>query len=104
MTDFKKQIGNPKEARKGFDGTLLAYRNSGFKMFQEIADTLDNYKEQILNSFIMIERTCGNKTRLCHLSNSLMESLNRIPKELIIQRFRPTIDFGKGTSNLGYPV
>ena len=57
MTDFKKQIGNPKEARKGFDGTLLAYRNSGFKMFQEIADTLDNYKEQILNSFIMIERT-----------------------------------------------
>ena len=81
--DFNnKYVGNPKEARKGLDDILLAYRNSGFKMFEEIADTLDNYKEQILNSFIMIERTCRSDTRLRRLSNGPMESLNRIPKDM----------------------
>ena len=81
--DFNnKYVGNPKEARKGLDDILLAYRNSGFKMFEEIADTLDNYKEQILNSFIMIERTCQSDTRLRRLSNGPMESLKRIPKDM----------------------
>lgn len=81
--DFNnKYVGNYTHARKGLEDIILVYRSSGFKMFEEIADSLEVYKEQIINSFIMVERTCKGGTFSKRLSNGPMESLNRIPKDM----------------------
>lgn len=77
-----KFAGKHREARKGLDEIIIQYRNSGFRMFEEIADALEKYKDPIINSFIMVERVCGGATAPKRLSNGPMESLNRIPKDM----------------------
>ena len=77
-----KYVGNPEDARKGLEEIMILYKQSGFKIFEEIAVSLENYKEQIINSFIMIERVDGDRNELKRLSNGPMESLNRIPKDM----------------------
>lgn len=77
-----KYAGKHREARKGLDEIITQYRNSGFRMFEEIADALEKYKDPIINSFIMVERVCDGVTAPKRLSNGPMESLNRIPKDM----------------------
>ena len=59
------------------------YRSCDYRFFHEIADTLLAYTEQIINSFIMIERIDRDGALYeSRLSNGPMESLNRIPKDM----------------------
>ena len=75
--------GNPEGARSSIDDIIQLYRDSGYQMYEEIAKALETYKEAIINSFIMLQRTDkkGN-TFEARLSNGPMESLNRIPKDM----------------------
>ena len=61
---------------------MQEYRNSGYKIFRDFADTLDYHFESIINSFIVIERCCADGTHISRLSNGPMESINRIAKDL----------------------
>ena len=61
---------------------IQEYRFSGFKLFRDIADTLDYHFESIINSFIVIERMCADGTHRSRLSNGPMEALNRIVKDM----------------------
>ena len=80
---FNNEFGNdPKKARPRLRQLIQEYRFSGFRLFRDIADTLDYHFESIINSFIVIERLCPEGTYLSRLSNGPMESLNRITKDM----------------------
>jgi len=80
---FNNSYGNnPKKAREALRNLIQEYRFSGFKMFKDIADTLDYHFESIANSFVIMERFCSDGTHISRLSNGPMESLNRIAKDL----------------------
>lgn len=75
--------GNPKDAAPVLDDIIEEYRTSGYRIFAEVADTLKEYREAIINSFIMVERlNKKGRTFSARLSNGPMESLNRIPKDM----------------------
>ena len=80
---FNKQYGNNyKAARIEFKKLIQMYRDSGYPLFIEVADTLSYHFESIMNSFIMIERFCSDGTHISRLSNGPMESLNRLAKDM----------------------
>lgn len=80
---FNNEFGDdPKKARPVLRQLIQEYRFSGFRMFRDIADTLDYHFESIINSFIVIERMCPEGTHMRRLSNGPMESLNRIVKDM----------------------
>ena len=80
---FNNSFGDsPKKARPALRQLIQEYRNSGYPMFKDIADTLDYHFESIINSFIVMKRYCESGTHLSRLSNGPMESLNRIAKDL----------------------
>ena len=81
--DFNNSYGNnPKKARTALRILIQEYRNSGYKIFRNFADTLDYHFESIINSFIVIERYCADGTHISRLSNGPMEAINRIAKDL----------------------
>ena len=72
-----------KEAAAGLRAVIQHYRNSDQKIFYKyIADTLEEYFDEIANSFIVVEKYSKNGKYAARLSNGPMESLNRIPKDL----------------------
>lgn len=77
-----KYAGNLKAAASGLNEIIQIYRDSSFKMFEYIADSLQTHRERIINSFIMIERIDKTGNHLSRLSNGPMESLNRMPKNM----------------------
>lgn len=80
---FNNSFGdNPRKARPALRQLIQEYRNSGYPLFKDIADTLDYHFESIINSFIVMERYCETGTHLSRLSNGPMESLNRIAKDM----------------------
>ena len=80
---FNNRYGdNSKKARPALRQLIQEYRFSGYKLFRDIADTLDYHFESIVNSFIVIERMCADGSHLSRLSNGPMESLNRITKDM----------------------
>ena len=80
---FNNEYGDsPKKARPQLRQIIQDYRFSGYKMFRDIADTLDYHFESIINSFIVIERICADGTHKSRLSNGPIELLNRIVKDL----------------------
>ena len=79
----RSHAGDPDGARRALPEIIRLYRNSGFKIFRDSADTLEQHSEQIINSFIMIDRLDRKGTLYeSRLSNGPMESLNRIPKDM----------------------
>lgn len=80
---FNNEYGdNAKKARPALRQLIQEYRFSGFKLFRDIADTLDYHFESIVNSFIVIERMCADGAHVSRLSNGPMESLNRITQDM----------------------
>ena len=78
-----RYVGKPKEATDGLRAVIQHYRNSDQKIFYKyIADTLEEYFDEIVNSFIVVEKYSKDGNYLARLSNGPMESLNRIPKDL----------------------
>jgi len=58
---------------------IARYRTCPYAMYHSIAETLDKNFDAIINSFIMLEKSDGDKARL---SNGPVESLNRITKDM----------------------
>lgn len=74
-----KYAGNPKGARKALPDLILKYSSCNYPMFHTIADMLESNFEAIINSFIILEKSNGDKSRL---SNGPIESINRIVKDI----------------------
>lgn len=93
---FNKRYGGyPDEARPELEKLINEYRNSGYQMFEEVANALSEYKSAIINSFILLERYDRNGVVITsRLSNGPMESLNRVPKDMKRQ--------GRGYSNFDH--
>lgn len=80
---FNKQYGNNyKKARPALEELIKTYKLSDYKIFRDIAATLETFFDSIVNSFIMVERHCSDGMHISRLSNGPMESLNRIAKDI----------------------
>lgn len=78
----KKYVGDPQGARRALLDLISVYKNSPFSLFHEVAETLENFFDPIITSFILIKKTGKNGTYDSRLSNGAIESLNRIPKDM----------------------
>lgn len=79
-----KYGGNPKDAIAPLKALISEFRASGFIEFEELATTLTEFFNPIINSFIMVERLnvetgISFKSRL---SNGPIEAVNRIIKDM----------------------
>jgi len=78
-----RYVGKPKEAAGGLRNLIEYYRKCDQILFYKyIADTLEEYFDEIVNSFIVVEKYGKDGKQLTRLSNGPMESLNRIPKDM----------------------
>lgn len=66
------------EITKKLSNLINEYSNSEFTFFKDFAETLNNHKQEILNSFTYIKDKDGNERRL---SNGPIEGYNRVPKD-----------------------
>lgn len=79
----KSHADRPDEARSAPDALISEYKSSGYTIFEEFAKALSTYKQAVINSFTVIERTDSKgHTIRSRLSNGPMESLNRVPKDM----------------------
>ena len=78
----KKYGGDPKNARPALKELIYMYRSSKYKMFQEISYTLEEFFEQIINSFVLVKQNGMEESYQRRLSNGPIEALNRIPKDM----------------------
>jgi len=78
-----RYVGKPKEAAIGLRAVIDTYRNCNQRMFYKyIANTLEEYFDCIVNSFIVVEKYSKDGKYIARLSNGPIESLNRIPKDM----------------------
>lgn len=78
-----RYVGKPKEAAVGLRAIIDTYRNSNQRIFYKfVADTLEEYFDCIVNSFIVVEKYSKDRKYISRLSNGPIESLNRIPKDM----------------------
>lgn len=81
--DFnKRNEGNPIKANEEIDIIIDTYEGCGHKIFEDFAELLKSKRQPIINSFIMVEKVCGNGTYMTRLSNGPIESINRKIKDL----------------------
>lgn len=79
----RSHADRPDEARSALDALISEYKSSGYTIFEEVAKALSTYKQVVINSFTVIERTDSKgHTIRSRLSNGPMESLNRVPKDM----------------------
>lgn len=80
----RSHVNDPAGAAAELDELIAMYKNSGLAMFREFADTLDNHREGIINSFYYLtaERRDHNTEVLRRISNGMAESYNNFPKDL----------------------
>ncbi len=74
-----KYAGDPAGARKALPSVIKIYEDCPYEMFHKIAEMLRSHFDPIINSFILLEKLSGDKSRL---SNGPIESLNRIAKDM----------------------
>lgn len=79
-----RYVGKPKETANGLRGVIEYYRKSDQRIFYKyIANTLEEYFDPIVNSFIVVEKCRKESGKyMARLSNGPIESLNRIPKDM----------------------
>lgn len=77
-----KYGGDPKNARPALKELIYLYRSSKYKMFQDISYTLEEFSEQIINSFVLVKQNGMEESYQRRLSNGPIEALNRIPKDM----------------------
>ena len=79
----KRNAGKPQKAATELDELINDYKNSNNTIFERFASLLTKYKQPIINSFILVERTATNgDSVVSRLSNGPMEALNRKAKDL----------------------
>lgn len=80
---FNKQFGGKhSEASQRLTYIIEDYRNCPYQIFHKIADSLEYHYQQIINSFIMVERHLKGEEHIKRLSNGPAEALNRIVKDM----------------------
>ncbi len=77
-----RYAGHPIEAAAELDDLIELYSDSNIEIFRDFSNTLKNYRQEILNSFIIEERIINGEVKMSRLSNGPMESLNRKAKDL----------------------
>lgn len=75
----RRNHGDPESAREELLTLIYEYRHCHFPTFHAFADLLDKYFQEILNSFIIIEKYDMKYHRL---SSGVIESFNRKPKDI----------------------
>ncbi len=81
--DFNQTSFHSKEeADCRLSSLICLYRDSGHAIFKEFSSLLEKFQEPILNSFTLYPCTRNGETVQRRLSNGLMESMNRKPKDL----------------------
>lgn len=76
-------LGFPGDARSGLEKLIAFYRHSNYRIFNYyVANTLEEYFDSIVNSFIVVEKYGKDGSYMARLSNGPIESLNRIPKDM----------------------
>lgn len=79
----KRNAGKPQKAAAEIEDLITEYANCGDEIFERFSRLLKKYKQPIINSFVLLERTCGNGDEvISRLSNGPMESMNRLIKDL----------------------
>jgi len=83
--DFNNRYeGDPKRARKALNELIYEYKKSHLRIYREIAESLERFKDAIIMSFTLVEKYNKEEktTSITRLSNGPIESLNRIPKDM----------------------
>lgn len=77
-----RNAGNPIAAATELDELISFYYRCGEPMFVAFASLLSRYREQIINSFVMVSKVGPGGLYDSRLSNGPIESLNRKIKDL----------------------
>ena len=77
-----RNAGKPLEARRELDELIPMYQRSEYEIFRDFGRLLENYKDYIINSFVMVEKNGPGKVYESRLSNGPIESINRKVKDL----------------------
>lgn len=77
-----RNAGNPVAAATELDELISFYYRCGEPMFVDFASLLSRYREQIINSFVMVSKVGPGGLYDSRLSNGPIESLNRKIKDL----------------------
>ena len=79
----RRNAGKPLKAAAELEELIQMYKDSNNDIFMKFSRLLARYKQPIINSFILLERTATNGDMIiARLSNGPMESLNRKAKDL----------------------
>lgn len=79
----KRNAGKPQKAAAEIEDLIIEYSSSGNEIFERFGKLLKKYKQPIINSFILLERTGSNGDAVvARLSNGPMEAMNRLIKDL----------------------
>ena len=82
VTFNSRNVENPSNAAKEIEKLIDTYYYSGDSIFVDFASLLSNYKEPIINSFVMVQKCGAGGLYDSRLSNGPIESLNRKIKDL----------------------
>lgn len=77
-----RNAGNPIAAATELDELISFYYRCGEPMFVDFASLLSRYRDQIINSFVMVSKVGPGGLYDSRLSNGPIESLNRKIKDL----------------------
>ena len=77
-----RNSGKPVSAATELDELITYYKQYGDSIFSDFASLLSRFREQIINSFIMVEKIGSGGLYTSRLSNGPIESLNRKVKDL----------------------
>lgn len=78
-----RNIGYPERAAEEIDNLISGYRNVSYPIFHGFADLLEKYRQEILNSFIVLKKyDADDGESFSRLSSGIIESFNRKPKDM----------------------
>jgi len=87
----EKEFDDPSLAEKELNEIILSYRLSGLKEFKDLADTLEHWKKEIVNSFSLVRKKRINNGPI-EGRNSLIKKVLRIANGYSnFERFRNRI-------------
>ena len=77
-----RNAGNPEKAAAELDALIQYYLSCRHEIFIRFANLLQQYRQPIINSFILFEKTGSKGPYNARLSNGPIESLNRKAKDM----------------------
>lgn len=78
-----KYAGDPDRASVELENVIDSYQYSDYRIFQDFAEVLIQYKRPILNSFILTQKITTKGICESRLSNGPIESMNRKVKDMV---------------------